>query len=106
MDVFLGGTGKGKRRSRARVAEKFSQDEWSPNSPVCVIYYMLNSGGFVASCLQSIAKGGSSIIGYPGQTREMFQASTTRSSGYDFLCTCGLCCHMLYVYYMIYACCV
>jgi hypothetical protein len=61
------------------------------------------------------------------RTRAMFQASTTRrpvhtlttveellllvpprtprSSGYDFLCTCGLqCCYMLYVYYMLYAC--
>ncbi len=57
MDVFLGGAGKGKRSSRVRVAEKFSQDERAPNSPVCVLYYMLNSGGFAAACLQVIAKG-------------------------------------------------
>ncbi len=61
-----------------RDAETFSQDERAPNSPVCVIYYMLNSGGFAAECLQSMSKGGSSILGRPGQTCVMFQASTTR----------------------------
>ena len=61
-----------------RVAEKFSQDERAPNSPVCVLYYMLSSGGFAAACLQAIAKGGSSILGRPGQTRAMSRASTTR----------------------------
>jgi hypothetical protein len=60
------------------VAEKFSHDERAPNSPVYVIYYMLNSGGFPAAFLQTIAKGGSSILGRPGQTRAMFQVSTTR----------------------------
>ena len=39
---------------------------------------MLSSGSFAAACLQAIAKGGSSILGRPGQTRAMFQASTTR----------------------------
>ena len=39
-----------------RVAEKFSQDERAPNSPVCVIYYMLSSGGFAAACLQATAQ--------------------------------------------------
>ncbi len=48
VDVFLGGTGQEKRSSRVRVPEKFSQDERSPNSPVCVMYYMLSSGGFAA----------------------------------------------------------
>ncbi len=137
MDVFLGGAGEGKRSSRVRVAEKFSQDERAPNSPVCVMYYMLISGGFSASCLQAIAKGGSSILGRPGQTRMMFSGfdnpstcshskvnrstgcrslndtggatafvppRTPRNSGYDFLCTCGLCCYMLYVYYTLYTC--
>jgi hypothetical protein len=61
-----------------RVAEKFSQDERDPNNPVCVLYYMLSSGGFTAACLQTIAKGGSSILGHPGQTRAMSWASTTR----------------------------
>jgi hypothetical protein len=37
---------------------------------------MLSSGGFATACLQVIAKGGSSILGRPGQTRAMFQAST------------------------------
>ncbi len=36
---------------------------------------MLSSGGFTAACLQAIAKGGSSILGHPGQTRAMFQVS-------------------------------
>ncbi len=61
-----------------RVAEKFLQDERTPNSPVCVLYNMLSSGGFAAACLQVIAKGGSSILGLPGQTRAMSRASTTR----------------------------
>jgi hypothetical protein len=39
---------------------------------------MLSSGGFTAACLQVITKGGSSILGRPGQTRVMFQTSTTR----------------------------
>ena len=78
MDVFLGRTGEGKRSSRVRVVEKSSQDERAPNSPVCVLYYMLSSGGFTAACLQTIAKGGSSILGRPGQTRAMSRASTTR----------------------------
>ncbi len=69
-----GVSGEGKRSSRVCVAEKFSQDERAPNSPVCVLYYMLNSGGFAAACLQSIAKGGSSILGHPGQTRSMSRA--------------------------------
>ncbi len=102
------------------VAEKFSQDERTPNSPVCVIYYMLSSGGFAPTCLQDIVKGGSSILGLPGQTRVISRASTTRrpvhtlttveglwssfrhglhgSVDMIFLCTYGLCCYMLYVY--------
>jgi hypothetical protein len=55
---FLGGEGKGKRNSRESIVETFSQDDTSSKQPcVYVIYYMLNSGGFVASCLQAIAKG-------------------------------------------------
>ncbi len=78
MNVFLVGEGEGKRRSRVRVPEKFSQDERAPNSPVCILYYMLSSGGFTAACLQAITKGGSSILGHPGQTRVMSRDSTTR----------------------------
>jgi hypothetical protein len=70
--------GEGKRSSRVRVAEKFSQDERAPNSPVSVLYYMLSSGGFAAACLQTIAKGGSSILGRPGQTCATSRTSTTR----------------------------
>ena len=47
---FLGGTGEGKRNSRARAVETFSQDD-------TITYYMLSSGGFTAACLQAIAKG-------------------------------------------------
>ena len=78
MDVFLGGAGAGKRSSRARFAEKFSQNGGLQTALFGVIYYMLSSGGFAAACLQAIAKGVSSILGRPGQTRAMFQASTTR----------------------------
>ncbi len=78
MDVFLGGTGEGTGSSRVRVAEKCSQDERAPNSPVCVLYYMLSSGGFTVACLLVIVKGGSSILGRPGQTCAMSRASTTR----------------------------
>ncbi len=73
-----------------RVAEKFSQDERAPNSPVCVIYYMLSSGGFTAACLQDILKGGSSILGHPGQTRVMFQVSTTRRPVHTLMTVEGL----------------
>jgi hypothetical protein len=126
VDVFLGGAGEGKRSSRVRVAEKFSQDEWVPNIPVCVLYYMLSSGGFAAACLQAIAKGGfldprtpwadaCDVSGFDnpptcshsddsGGTAAFVPSRTPRSSGYDFLCTCGLCCYMLYVYYMLYVC--
>jgi hypothetical protein len=76
--VDVGGTGEGKRNSRVCVAEKFSEDERAPNSPVCVLYYMLSSGGFAAECLLTITKGGSSILGRPGQTRVMSRTSTTR----------------------------
>jgi hypothetical protein len=84
---------------------------------------MLSSGGFVVSCLESIATGGSSILGRPGQTFSGFDNPSTcshsddtggvvafvpprtpRISGYDFLYTCGLCCYMLYVYHMLYDC--
>jgi len=75
---FLGGAGEGKRSSRARFAEKFSQNGGLRTALFGVIYYMLSSGGFAAACLQDIAKGVSSILGRPGQTRAMFQASTTR----------------------------
>ena len=74
---FLGGAGEGKSSSRVRVAEKFSQDGGLQTAFFCVIYYMLRSGG-VAAVFKAIAKGGSSILGHPGQTRAMFQASTTR----------------------------
>ncbi len=65
--------------TQQRVTEKFSQDERAPNSSVfCVLYCMLSSGGFASACLQDIAKGGSSILGHPGQTCVMSRDSTTR----------------------------
>jgi hypothetical protein len=39
---------------------------------------MLIGGGFAAAYLQTIAKGVSSILGRPGQTRAMSRVSTTR----------------------------
>ena len=55
---FFGGAGEGKRNSRARNAETFSQDDASSKqSCVYVIYYMLSSGGFAATCLEVITKG-------------------------------------------------
>ena len=48
---FLGGAGEGKRNSRARAVETFSQDDASSKQPwVYVIYYILSSGGFAAAC--------------------------------------------------------
>ncbi len=73
------------------VAEKFSQDERAPNRPVCVLYYMLNSGGFAVACLQAIAKGGSSVVGHPGQTREMSRVLTTRRPVHTLTTVEGLC---------------
>jgi hypothetical protein len=85
-----------------RVAEKFSQDERVPNSPVCFIYYMLSNAGQTcalfsvfdkpSTCSHSDDSGGTAVFVPP---------RTPRSSGYDFLCTYGLCCYMLYVYYVI-----
>jgi hypothetical protein len=94
----LGGRGRGREAPGCVLLRSFSQDEWAPNSPVCVIYYMLSSGGFAATCLQAIAKGGFSILGRPGRH------GLHGAVGMIFLCTCGLCCYMLYVYYMLYAC--
>ena len=75
---FLGGEGEGKRNSRARNAETFSQDDASSKQPwVYVIYYMLSSGGFTAACLQTIAKG---VLDprFPWADSCSVQASTTR----------------------------
>ncbi len=87
---FLGGRGRGRGAPGCVLLRVFLQDERAPNSPVCVIYYMLNSGGFVATCLQTIAKGGSSILGRPGQTCAMFQASTVRRPVHTLTTTLSL----------------
>jgi hypothetical protein len=70
---FLGGAFflEGKRNSRTRGDETFSQDDGSSKQPwVYVIYYMLSSGGFDAACLQDIVKG---VLDCPGHTRALFK---------------------------------
>jgi hypothetical protein len=100
---FLGGEGEGKRISRVHVPEKFSQDEWAPNSPVCVGFldprtpwadaYDVLGFDNPSTCSHSDDSGGSATF---------VPLRTPRSSGHDFLCTYGLC-YMLYVCYMLYA---
>ena len=75
---FLGGRGRGRGVPGRVLLRSFRRTAGSKQPLFCVIYYMLSSGGFAATCLQSIAKGVSSILRRPGQTRAMFQASTTR----------------------------
>ena len=96
---------------------------------VYVIYYMLNSGGFAASCLRP-SRRGSSILDCPGQTRALLRLQqpvdlvhvlktvkgllllvpprTPRSSGYDvyahavYLAICYMSCLLhVYVCYML-----
>ena len=74
---FLGGRGRGRGVPGRVLLRSFRRTAGSKQPCVC-LYYMLSSGGFAATCLQAIAKGVSSILGRPGQTRAMFQASTTR----------------------------
>jgi hypothetical protein len=68
---FLGGRGRG-RGVPGRVLLRSFRRTAGSKQPVCFIYYMLSSGGCAATCLQAIAKGGSSILGRPGQTRALF----------------------------------
>ncbi len=74
---FLGGRGRGRAAPGCVLLRSFRRTAGCKQSFFCVIYYMLRSGGF-AAVFKVIAKGGSSILGHPGQTRAMFQASTTR----------------------------
>jgi hypothetical protein len=72
---FLGG---GKRNSRVRNVETFSQDDASSKQTcVYVTCYMLSSGGFTAACLHSITKG---VLDprLPWADTCAVQASTTR----------------------------
>jgi hypothetical protein len=73
---FLGGRGRGRGAPGCVLLRGCRRTGGLQTALVYVIYYMLSSGGFAAACLQAIAKGGSSILGRPGQTRAMFQAST------------------------------
>ena len=66
-------------------------DPRTPWADACDVSGFNNS----STCSNSDDSGG---VAAPRSTR------TPRSSGYDFLCTCGLCCYMLYVYYMLYDC--
>ena len=74
---FLGGRGRGRAAPGCVLLRSFRRTAGCKQPFFCVIYYMLRSGG-VAAVFKAIAKGGSSILGHPGQTRAMFQASTTR----------------------------
>ena len=117
MDVFLGGAGEGKRNSRVRVAEKFSQDEWAPNIPVlCSILYV-EQWRFRCSMSSDHRERGfldprtpwadaCDVLGFDnpstcshsddsGGSVSFVPPRTPRSSGYDFLCTYSLCCYML-----------
>jgi hypothetical protein len=75
---FLGGAGEGKSSSRVRVAEKFSQDG-GLQTALCVLYIICCA---VVVSLQSSGPSRKgvppAILGHPGQTCAMFQASTTR----------------------------
>ncbi len=53
---FLGGRG-GKRKRQGTVNRIGRWTTLAFKQPHFVIYYMLNSGGFAAACLQTIAKG-------------------------------------------------
>jgi hypothetical protein len=53
---FLGGWG-GKRKRKGTVSRVGRWTTRAFKQPHFIIYYMLNSGGFVAACLQTITKG-------------------------------------------------
>ena len=86
---FLGGRGRGRGVPGRVFAEKFSQNGGFQTALVCVIYYVLCSGSF-AAVFRAIAKGDSSIHGRPGQTRAMFQTSTTLRPVHDLTTVEGL----------------
>ena len=68
---FLGGEGEGKSSSRVCVAEKFSKDGGRQTALfLCYILYV--EQWWFRCSLQVITKGGSSILGHPGQTCVMF----------------------------------
>jgi hypothetical protein len=75
---FLGGRESGRGAPGCVLLRSFRRTSRLQTDLFCVIYYMLNSGGFVVVCLQTIVKGGSSILGRPGQTCAISRASTTR----------------------------
>ncbi len=62
-----------------------------------LIFFLGGRGRVTATCLQVITKGGSSILGRPGQTRVMFQVSTVRLIHIRSM--------LLYVIYLLYVIC-
>ena len=77
MFFSWGGRGRGRGVPGRVFAEKFSQNGGFQTAP-CVLYIIYCAVVVFAAVFRAIAKGGSSIHGRPGQTRAMFQASTTR----------------------------
>jgi hypothetical protein len=86
----LGGRGRGRGVPGRVLLRSFRRTAGAKPPLFCVIYYILSSGGFAAACLQAIVKGVSSILGRPGQTRAMFQASTTRRPVHTLTTVAGL----------------
>ncbi len=123
---FLGGLG-GKRKHRAGSTGSVAGRRALSNSPIYVIYYMLNSGGFTTACLQTITKGVLDLDDL-GNARSQFKLRqpvdlfhtlktvkgflhlhhglhgtvgtprTPRNSGYGVFCTCGLSYNLFLLY--------
>ncbi len=110
--VFFLGVGRGEEQLQVKVLQfVFTGRREVPNIPVYVIYYIMNSGGFITS--SSDYHEGAPGPRHPGKTRVIFKfrqpddlfhtlktvkglvdlvpPRTPRSSGYGVLCTCGLC---------------
>jgi len=118
--IFSGGEGKGEEELQDTTAEAFSQDDASSKQPCLYFILYIQQWKFRCSMRQTIANGGPDPR-CPGQTRVMFKLRqpvdpfhvlktvkgllylvpprTPRSSGYDVLCTCGVC-YMLFLLYV------
>ena len=69
---FFGGVGEGKRNSRARNAETFSQDDASSKQPCFMLYIIYCAVGVSLQHVFRPSRRGSSILDCPGQTRALF----------------------------------
>ena len=69
VDLFSWCGGGGKRSSRARVAERFSQDDASSKQPCYILY--ISQWGFLQHVFRS-SRRGSSTLDCPGKTRVLF----------------------------------